>query len=48
MRAMERKQQNMSARATNAKLASCWDAMTIVTGAVIRQRTTTLYMDIPT
>lgn len=46
--AMLKKQQKIMARATNAKLASCWLAITIVTGAVIKQRTTTLYIDIPT
>jgi len=39
---MLRKQQNITARATKAKDASCCDAMTMPTGAVIRQRTTTL------
>lgn len=48
MRAIERKQQNISAKATKAKLASCCEAITMVTGAVIRHRTTTLYIDIPT
>jgi len=42
MSAMLRKQQKMTASATNAKLASCWEAMTMVTGAVMRHRTTTL------
>lgn len=46
--AMLKKQQNIMASATKAKLASCWLAITIVTGAVIKQRTTTLYIDIPT
>lgn len=42
IRAIDRKQQNIKARATNAKLASCWDAITMVTGAVMRHKTTTL------
>lgn len=46
--AMLKKQQKIMASATKAKLASCWLAITIVTGAVIKQRTTTLYIDIPT
>jgi len=43
-----RKQQNITANATNANDASCCDAITIATGAVIKHKTTTLYMDIPT
>lgn len=39
---MLRKQQKITANDTNAKDASCWEAMTIPTGAVIKQRTTTL------
>ena len=39
---MDRKQQNTKAAVTNAKLASAWDEMTRLTGAVIKQRTTTL------
>ncbi|KNC24014.1 hypothetical protein FF38_00224 [Lucilia cuprina] len=37
-----KKQQNITANATNANEASCCDAMTIPTGAVIKHKTTTL------
>ena len=43
-----RKQQNITAKDMNANEASCCDAITIATGAVIKHRTTTLYMLIPT
>jgi hypothetical protein len=39
---MEMKQQNAKAAVTNANEASAWEEMTRLTGAVIRQRTTTL------
>lgn len=42
MSAMEMKQQNANAAVTNAKLASACEEMTRLTGAVIKQRTTTL------
>lgn len=43
-----RKQQNITASATNAKDASCCDAITIATGAVIKHNTAILYILIPT
>lgn len=45
---MLRKQQKITANDINANDASCWDAITIATGAVMRHNTTTLYMLIPT
>lgn len=42
IRARLRKQQKTIANATKAKLASCWLAMTMVTGAVIKHNITTL------
>lgn len=43
-----RKQQKITASATNAKDASCCDAITIATGAVIKHNTAILYILIPT
>ncbi|KAI9575859.1 hypothetical protein GQX74_005631 [Glossina fuscipes] len=45
---MLKKQQNITANATKTKDASCCDAITIPTGAVIKHSTTTLYMLMPT
>lgn len=42
IKAMERKQQKITDNATKAKLASCCEAVTIITGAVIKHVTTTL------
>lgn len=42
IKAIERKVQNITDNATKAKLASCCDAVTIITGAVIKHVTTTL------
>lgn len=45
---MLRKQQKIIASDINANDASCCDAITIATGAVIKHNTTTLYILIPT
>lgn len=42
MSAIDRKQQKTKAAVANAKLASAWDEITRLTGAVIKQSTTTL------
>lgn len=45
---MLRKQQKITANEQNTNDASCCEAITIATGAVIKHSTTTLYILIPT
>lgn len=45
---MLRKQQKITANAINTNDASCCEAITIATGAVIKHNTTTLYILMPT
>lgn len=45
---MLRKQQNITANATKTNEASCCDAITMATGAVIKHSTAMLYMLMPT